>query len=112
MNHEKHWLSELQGKTLKGVRPIHDNGPVPDVRLMLTDGTTYIVSVPDGVYFEACLINTLRRAQPVHDVIVTTKGNDTKIDVRSKTFPMLTLRATVKSGDKDLFPFSLVKADA
>lgn len=114
MEHEKLWLNELVGKTIRGVRPVHhDNDPVPTVNLMLTDGSAYSIAVADGVFFEACLINILRRAQRIHDVIITTKHNDTKVDVRSKSFPMLHLRV-VNKGEAE-FPLTLtrtVEADA
>ena len=112
MNIENSWLSELQGKVLRGVRPTHENGAVPQVNLMFTDGTTLVVSVLEGVYFEACLINTLRKAQAIHDVSITTRGRDTKIDIRSKTFPMIHLRAVNKELPAGEFPFVLTKKEA
>ena len=107
MNHENTWLSQLQGKTIKGVRPTHDGGPVPQVNLMFTDGTAFLLSVKPGVFFEGCLINTLRKAQPIHNVVISTRGNDTKIDIRSKTFPLMHLRAVNKELGPGEFPFLL-----
>lgn len=101
MDQEKLWLHELLGKTIRGVRPVHDGSPVPMVNLLFTDGSTYQISVASNVYFEACLINILRKAQRVEDVIITTQGNDTKVVVRAKTFPMLQLRV-VNKGDAEV----------
>lgn len=112
MSHQNNWLSLLQGKTIRGVRPTHDSGSVPQVRLLLTNGTAFLISVKEGVFFEGCLINTLRRAQPIHDVVITMTKNDTKIDVRSKTFPMLVLRAINREGVPGEFPFLIEPCDA
>lgn len=96
----------LVGKTLRGVRPSHDNGPVPDVNLLFTDGTAITLSVKPGVYFEACLINTLRKAQPVVDVILSHDGGgDHKLEVRARTFPLLTLLAVNKELALEECPF-------
>jgi predicted CopG family antitoxin len=105
MNHEKHWLSEFQGKTIRGVRPTHEFGPVPQVNLMFTDGTAYLLSIKEGVYFEGCLINTLRRAQSVSDVVIKFYGKDISLEIRSKTFPMLELRAVAKELPAGELPF-------
>ena len=102
------WNDALLGKTIRGVRPTHDNGPVPEVVILFTDGTTAKISVLDEVYFEACLINTLRKAQAVADITVDTDsaGSHT-IEIRSRTFPMLVLRAINKGRPPEDFPFRL-----
>jgi hypothetical protein len=102
------WNGALLGKTIRGVRPTHDSGPVPEVVMLFTDGTTAKISVLDEVYFEACLINTLRKAQAVADVTVDTDfaGSHT-IEIRSKTFPLVVLRAVNKGRPVEDFPFRL-----
>jgi hypothetical protein len=102
------WLPILQGKTIRGVRPTHDNGPVPDVNVLFTDDTALTISVKPGVYFEANLINTLRKAQPIVDVIMSTAGSGSyTVEIRSRTFPLLVLEATNKDNPVDEFPFVL-----
>ncbi len=102
------WNDELLGKTLRGVRPTHNSGPVPEVVMLFTDGSTAKISVLDEVYFEACLINTLRKAQAVADVTVDTNfaGSHT-IEIRSRTFPLVVLRAVNKGRPPEDFPFRL-----
>jgi hypothetical protein len=100
------WQQQLQGKTIRGVRPTHDNGPVPDVNVLFTDDTALTISVRDGVYFEGCLINTLRKSQPVADVRADTDGiGNFTLEIRSRTFPLLLLRA--RTDEPDEFPFLL-----
>lgn len=96
----------LVGKTLRGVRPTHDNGPVPDVNLLFTDDTGLTIKVKGGVYFEACLINTLRKAQPVTDIILLNEGGgDWKLELRARTFPLIKLLAVNKTLPLDECPF-------
>lgn len=103
------WGSALKGKTIRGIRPAHDNGPVPVVNMLFTDDSAVTISVVDGVYFEGCLINTLRKAQPIEDVVI--RGDETfghyEIAVRARTFPLLELRAVNKDNRADEFPFVL-----
>ncbi len=103
------WNDALLGKTFRGVRPTHSNGPVPEVVLLFTDGTQATISVLDEVYFEACLINTLRKAQPVAEVNISFTPETTDraytIEVRSRTFPLLVLRAVNKGRPAEDFPF-------
>jgi hypothetical protein len=103
------WLAALEGKTIRGVRPTHDNGPVPDVNLLFTDDTAFTLSVKPGVYFEGCLINTLRKAQPIMNVLVVTDGfGSWSVEIRSRTFPLMQLLAVNKDNPTDEFPFELV----
>lgn len=109
------WSEALVGKTIRGVRPTHDNGPVPDVTLLFTDGTTAIISVLDEVYFEACLINTLRKTQPVVAVNISDDQLDERgyvVEIRSRTFPLLVLRAVNKGRPPEDFPFRLTWVSA
>ena len=104
--HAADWLRQLHGKTIRGVRPTHDNGPVPDVHVLFTDDTALTISVGEGVYFEGCLINTLRKSQPVFAVRGDTDGvGNFTLEIRSRTFPLLVCRA--RTDDPDEFPFSL-----
>jgi hypothetical protein len=81
---------------------------VPDVNLLFTDDTALTISVKPGVYFEGCLINTLRKAQPIVDVFMTTAGTGSyTVEVRSRTFPLLVLEAVNKDNPTDEFPFML-----
>ena len=102
------WQAMLAGKTIRGVRPTHDNGPVPDVNLLFTDDTSFTLSVKRGVYFEGCLINTLRKAQPVVSVLTVTDGfGNWSVEIRSRTFPLMQLLAVNKDNPADEFPFML-----
>lgn len=105
---EKEWMAQLGGKTIKGVRPQHNNSPVPEVSVLFSDGTAYLITVKPGVYFEGCLINTLRRAQPIEKVVVLTLGTDTIIEIRTKTFPLLQLVAQSRGEAHDQ-PFVLTQ---
>lgn len=107
MDHEKSWLSEMEGKTITAVRPVRPVGPVPTVNLAFADGSEYTVEPKRGVYFEGCLINTLRRAQPVETVDIHRDGRFTLITVEAGEFPLLMLSAENKSLDSKEFPFVL-----
>ena len=105
---EADWQSLLVGKTIRGVRPTHDNGPVPDVNLLFTDDTSFTLSVKPGVYFEGCLINTLRKAQPIVNVLTVTDGfGSWSVEIRSRTFPLIQLLAVNKDNPTNEFPFML-----
>lgn len=101
------WLSQFEGKHLQSIRPIRHDTPVPSIGVSFTDGTEYLVEIKQGVYFEACLINTLRRAQPVYDVIIERTNHDTVVEVRAQTFPMFELRAVNRTLPVGNFPFRL-----
>lgn len=102
------WLPTLYVKTLQAIRPSHDNGSVPDVNLLFTDGSAFLLSVKPGVYFEGCLINTLRKAQPIANVLAVTGGDgDWCVEIRSLTFPLIMLLARNKDLPHDEFPFEL-----
>lgn len=99
-------VKSLVGKTIRGVRPTHDRGPVPDVNVLFTDDTAITLSVKPGVYFEGCLINTLRKAQPITEVIVRADGGgDHSLEIRSRTFPLMLLLAVNKELALDECPF-------
>ena len=107
---EADWQSLLVGKTIRGVRPTHDNGPVPDVNLLFTDDTSFTLSVKPGVYFEGCLINTLRKAQPIVNVLTVTDGfGRYTVEIRSRTFPLLVFEAVNKDNPTNEFPFMLTQ---
>jgi hypothetical protein len=111
MSHEQDWLSQMGGKTINAVRPTHPNGPVPQVRLGFTDGTEFIISPKRGVYFEGCLINTLRKAAPVTDVLIERDGTGTMLSLGSRTFPLLVLMAVNKGLPSSEFPFVIAAAE-
>lgn len=99
-------VTALVGKTIRGVRPTHDNGPVPDVNVLFTDDTALTLSVKPGVYFEGCMINTLRKSQPITDVVVRADGGaDHSLEIRSRTFPLLLLLGVNKELALDECPF-------
>lgn len=102
----------LEGKVLRGVRPTHDNGPVPEVVLLFEDGTTFTARVLPGVYFEGCLINTLRKAQPITKVTVDTVEARTIVTLRCRTFPLIQLMAVNKELEVGVFPFRLDEKDS
>lgn len=102
------WLTELKGKTIKAVRPNH-NEDVPSVRLLFKDDSEFELFVRTGVYFEGCLINTLRRAQPIVDIVMVADGDETYIEFAAETFPLLILLAVNKKLAPGNFPFWLEK---
>lgn len=108
------WLPLFEGKTIRGVRPTHDRGPVPDVNLLFTDDSAYTISVKPGVYFEGCLINTLRKAQPVTNVLVVSDvlAGAYTVELRSRTFPLLQLLAVNKEIPYEEFPFEIEQRTA
>ena len=108
MSHQNNWLSLLQGKTIRGVRPTHDNGPVPDVNILFVDGTVATISVKDGVFFESCFVNTLRKSAPIVEAVFLSDGLGSHVvEVRARTFPLIRLGAVNKSIPSDEFPFIL-----
>lgn len=109
---ETSWLVQLEGKSLLGVRPeYNEHDRVPAVVVSFTDNTKFKVSVKDGVFFEGCLINILRKAQPVYDVVLLVDKEDTYLEVRAETFPMFTLMAQNKRLPEGEFPFHLEKLE-
>ena len=109
---ETAWLSEFEGKSLLGVRPeYNENDRVPGVMVSFTDNTRYLIQVKGGVFFEGCLINILRKAQPVYDVALVVDKEDTYLEVRAETFPMFVLMAQNKRIPEGEFPFVLTKQD-
>lgn len=103
------WPALLVGKTVRAVRPAHDRGAVPDVHLMFTDNTAFVLSVKAGVFFEACMLNTLRKAQPIAAVQPIHVPGDSNhyLEIRSRTFPMMHLIAVNREIGPDEFPFEL-----
>jgi hypothetical protein len=109
---ENDWLDELKGKTLLAIRAHHyDNTPVPTVGISFTDGSTYEVISKPGVFFEGCLINTLRKAQPIVDILVIIDRNDTMVEVAADTFPLFMLTAQNKHIPRGEFPFVLTRRE-
>ena len=106
---ESHWRSQFVDKTVLSLRPKHDttNG-VPKVELVFTDSTMFTIGVVEGVFFEGCMINTLRRAQPVVDVaIVPDEHGAWMIEVSARSFPLFMLMAENKGIEHHAFPFTL-----
>lgn len=105
---EQRWLDMFKGKTLKSVRTKYtDESRIPAVVVSFIDDSAFEISVLDGVYFEGCLINILRKAHEVDEVMVVVDENETYIEVRAKTFPMFILLAQnmqIPAGD---FPFEV-----
>lgn len=112
LEREKQWLSFLKGKTLLGLRPHRNQGPVPCVHIQFTDGSTYTVSPVQGVYFEGCLINTLRKARPVTDVMIFQVSGETCIQVESESFTLFELYAQNKWCDSSIFPLEIIETRA
>lgn len=105
---ESIWMNELGGKTIVGIRPVRETSPVPQVRMIFTDGSEYLVEPRAGVYFEGCLINTLRRAQPITEVVIERDEDETYVELRAKTFPLLEMRAVNRTLPRAHFPFLLI----
>lgn len=110
MQTQEEWLAEFKDKTIRAVRSAHV-GPVPSVHVDFTDGSKYEVFVRAGVFFEGCMINTLRKAQPIHDVLVVTDGTDTYLEVSAPTFPLFILLAVNKQIPEGDFPFWLERRE-
>jgi hypothetical protein len=105
---EKQWRDLFAGKTLYGIRPQHEsNTGVPAVDVTFTDASAFTIEVKDGVYFEGCLVNTLRKAQPVVDVLITEQDGDVMLEVQSKTFPLFVLMAQNKRLPVGEWPFTI-----
>lgn len=104
------WLVEFKDKVVSALRSKHE-GPVPSVWIEFTDGSKYEVFVRAGVYFEGCMINTLRKAQPITDVLCVSDGADTYLEVAASTFPLFLLLAVNKKIPEGDFPFWLEKRE-
>jgi len=102
------WLVEFKGKTIRHMRTLHkDNSVVPSVEIEFIEGDKYEVLVREGAFFEGCMLNTLRKAQPVVDVTWDREGADVCIEVSAETFPLFILLATNKKAPLGTFPFWL-----
>jgi len=109
---EKDWLLDFEGKTIQSLKTRHEeNNVVPYVTVEFTDGSKYQILVRDGAFFEGCMINTLRKAQPVVDVMAVVEGDDTIVEVAAGTFPLFMLMATNKRLDAGVFPFWLEQVE-
>jgi hypothetical protein len=104
-NFERVWTNTFEGKTIKSIRPRHRDGGAPTVDLSFTDGSAFEIAILDGVYFEGCLINTLRRAQPVLSVLVWRVDYHWTITFESATFPLIMLEASNRQRNSTDFPF-------
>ena len=103
------WISEFQGKTLRRVHSKRDSGdPVPYVHVEFDDGSKYEVCIKRDLFFEGCLYNILRKAQPVERIQFIKRGTRTIVEIRAHTFPLFVLRAVDKEGRHE-FPFTLIK---
>ena len=103
---ENAWIDKLKGKTLTYIRP-HFEDKTPRVVLHFNDETWYEVSTKPGVFFEGCLVNTLRKAQPIADVVCVRDNVDTYMEVSAGSFPLFILLAQNKQRPADDFPFEL-----
>jgi hypothetical protein len=109
---EKDWFLDFEGKTIQSIKTKHEeNNVVPYVTVEFTDGSQYEIYVRDGAFFEGCMINTLRKAQPVVDVMVVTEEDDTIVEVAAATFPLFMLMATNKRLESGVFPFWLEQVE-
>lgn len=105
---EKDWLLDFEGKTIQSIKTGHeDDNVVPFVTVEFSDGSRYKILVRDGAFFEGCMINTLRRAQPIVEVMVVIEDDDTIVEVAAGTFPLFMLMATNKRLSRGTFPFWL-----
>jgi hypothetical protein len=100
------WLRRFEHKNIQMIRPFRDDSPVPEVLLKLTDGAEFIIGVHEGAYFEACLINTLRKRQPIEAVFVSdNEHGDYYVEVRCATFPLFVLTGVHRETRQ--FPFTI-----
>lgn len=110
MTFRQDWLAELKGKTLRSIKTEHNrDDSVPSIVIEFTDDTSYTVTVKEGVYFEGCMINTLRKAQPITDLVFLKEGPDTLVEFVADTFPLFILLAVNKKIPVGDFPFWLEK---
>lgn len=109
---EIEWLNAFRGKTLQYIRQARVPGStIPFVRIGFTDGSNYQVHPKDDVYFEACMLNSIRKARAVKhiDFIVPDQiGESWMVEVRTNTYPLFMLMGR-HSNDVSLFPFILKK---
>jgi hypothetical protein len=105
---ERRWQAELKGKELIGLKTIHPAGPVPHVQVWLKGGGLYVIKPGENVYFQGCMINTLRKPQPIDLVQIAQEGRDFYVEVWSETFPLFSLIG-VQRGDIAEFPFALTR---
>lgn len=104
----KDWFPEFRGKTFKSVRPRSDNGVrVPIVDIHFESGEHFVLAVREGVYFESCMINTMRRAQPVTEVLIYRDNGTWNVEIETLEFPMLFISAQVRDDNFEEFPFKL-----
>ncbi len=102
-------FEDLKGKTIFRITPIHGDG-APQVRIEFKDRTSYILSVQENVFFEGAMINHLRKAQPIVDVIESyLGGRDHVVELRARTFPQLQLLARNMTDQPHRSPFELVQ---
>lgn len=104
---EAEWLALLRNQTIKSVRPQHRDMPIPTVRVEFERGMVVVFEPKIGTYFEGCLINTLRKAQPLIDVEIVREMNTTYITLQAEHFPLVELIITNKTLPSAEFPFNL-----
>lgn len=109
---EEEWLRHLQGKTLVSVRATYtDDSRIPSVLVSFTDDSRFKISPREGIYFEGCLINVLRKARPIESVVIEVDPDDCFIEVRADTFPLFIMLGENKRMDDNRFPFILEELD-
>lgn len=104
---EAEWLTLLRDETIKSVRPQHKDMPIPTVKVEFESGLIVVFEPKIGTYFEGCLINTLRKAQPLVDVEIVREMNTTYITLHAEHFPLLELIIANKTLPSQDFPFNL-----
>jgi hypothetical protein len=105
---EEEWLRHFKGKTLLSVRPTYSEGSrIPSVTVTFTDASVFLISPREGIYFEGCLINVLRKARPIEKIECEVDPDDCYLEVRADTFPLFILLGQNKRMDDNRFPFNL-----
>lgn len=102
---ETELLGLFGGLTLNRVQPEWNGSPVPHVFLGFSGNRIIKVEVDDGVVFQACMINTLRRSQPVCDVVISKKEAHTFVQLWARDFPLVTFLGLNRGRPSKDFPF-------
>lgn len=118
---ETSWLAEFSGKTLHAVRTRRHpkdamKDSVPWVEVTFTDGSRYEIHIQNGLFFEGCLYNALRKAQPVDRILFLDRGPRFIIEVKARSFPLFILRSYDEHRKQgpvrmDYMPFTLKKVN-
>lgn len=109
------WWDELDGRVIQAVRTGYFSGPgtKPHIKMLMKDGNSYAIVVREDVYFEGCMLNTIRHAQDIDHITFQRKDKHHTVEVWCKTFPLFILRARNGSScPGSQFPFQLFRTES